>query len=326
LAEPGPPTSLRRATAWSFAMSWGSRGIAALVTFVLAALLDPADFGIIGLAAVYIAFIQLFVEQGLTAALVQRKDLEKEHLDSTFWLVVAVSLLLAGLGVLLSGLWADAKDLPRLRPVILVLSAQPLVAGLTVVPYSLLTRKLDFRALAIRASAAAVAGGAVGVTMALLGLGVWALVGQTLTRVVVELAILWAATDWRPRLRFSGAHLLDLLPFSVKTLAGTLGFFVGNWASTVVLGLFFGPVALGLFRFAERVMQMAADLISRPLGTVALPELSRRQADPEELGRSVLKLTRMVASLVLPAMVVIVVLSDRIVGIVGERWAPRPTC
>ena len=88
--------AIRRPLAWAFAMNWGQRGLTTLFTFVLAAILGPHDFGVVAMALIYVTFIDGFVEQGLGTAIVQRKDLDKEHLDSAFWLNLAWSLVFVG--------------------------------------------------------------------------------------------------------------------------------------------------------------------------------------------------------------------------------------
>ena len=92
--------AMRRALAWAFVMTWGQRGVATLMTFILAALLGPDAFGLVALAMIYVALIQLFLEQGLAVAIIQREDLKDEHLDSAFWLNIAMSVALAGVTTL----------------------------------------------------------------------------------------------------------------------------------------------------------------------------------------------------------------------------------
>src|SRR5205807_6134357 len=104
----------RDAVKWSYAMSWGEQGFNALIMFVLAYLLGPKDFGIAAIAMVYVQFIQMIMEQGLTAALIQRKDLKQEHLDAAFWGILLLSLVLLLVSVAMSRWWASLNSLPQL--------------------------------------------------------------------------------------------------------------------------------------------------------------------------------------------------------------------
>lgn len=99
---PSDHRTFRQALKWAYVATLGQRGIVLLLTFVLAAILGPEDFGTVAMATAYIIFIEMFVAQGMGAAIIQRKDLSREHLDSVFWLVVASSIVLSGVSVLLS--------------------------------------------------------------------------------------------------------------------------------------------------------------------------------------------------------------------------------
>jgi len=153
--------SFRTAVKWAYVMQASEQGLNVFFTFLFAALLGPRDFGTVAMAMAYLAFIKLFLEQGLLPALVQRKDLRKEHLDTVFLLNVAVSLVLVGLSISLSGWWSRLNHLPLLAPVISVLSASIFLEGLTVVQKAVLERAMDFKSFSVRSFVANMAGGIV---------------------------------------------------------------------------------------------------------------------------------------------------------------------
>src|SRR4051794_22827201 len=203
-----PTRSLKSAVMWAYVLSWGAQGIAMISTFVLAWRLGPSAFSVVAMAALYVAFIQMFLEMGLGAALVQREDLEPEHCDSVFWLTLLMSLLLMGLSVALSGWWANVNNTPKLANVIIVLSAILPIQGLTVVQESLLKRQMNFKSLAIRTHIATLLGACTSVTLVLVfNWGVWALVAEDVLAATLELALLWRLGTWRPRMRVSIRHL-----------------------------------------------------------------------------------------------------------------------
>lgn len=152
-------SSLRQSFAWAVVMTWGQRGIASGFTYVLAALLGPHEFGLVALGLAFVELVQVVVEQGISTALIQREQLEDEHLDSAFWLTVVLCVLLAGATVAASGWWAAANDVPELQGVIVALSPTVVLAGLMIVPLSLLQREVRFRELAACWNAGALAGG-----------------------------------------------------------------------------------------------------------------------------------------------------------------------
>ncbi len=314
--------SLRRPLAWAFAMNWGQRGLTTVFTFVLAAMLGPRDFGVVAMAIVYVTFIDGFVEQGLGTAIIQRKDIEKEHLDSAFWLNLAWSLVFVGVTFLTAGWWARANDLPELENVIKALSPTIVLASLSVVQYSLLQRRMDFKSLAIRANAAALTGGAAGIALA------WPVSGcgrswrSSWPLHAVSVVLFWALGRWVPRLRFSRAHSRELLGFSVHVFVANIGGFLNRRADALLMGLFFGPVVVGIYRLADRLVDVVLELTMRPVGAISLPHFSRLQADPEALRQGVRSCMRVAVLATVPAMLVVAACSDYVLAVFGEEWEP----
>lgn len=314
--------TFHRAVKWAYVMNWGGQGFAALFTFILASLLGPRDFGTVSMAMIYIAFIQMLLNQGLYAAIIQRPDLQPEHLDSVFWLGQASSLILVGLSVGLSGWWAGLNHLPQLARVISVLSLTIPIEGLAMVQRAVLQREMDFKSLAIRSAGSVVAGGVMGLAMAFKGCGVWALVGQRVTEDATALALLWTVGRWRPRWRFSLVRMRELFGFSTASFAGKLGTFVNQQSSALLIGLYFGPLVVGLYRLAERMMGLVLDVATSSLQLVSFSEFSRLQDKPSELRRSVLACLRLSSIVTLPAMAGLAAVSGVFMGALGSNWIP----
>jgi len=314
--------TFRNAVKWAYLMTWGQCGITLLLTFTLAAILDPGDFGTVAIAAAFIIFIELFVAQGMAAAIIQRKDLDRLHLDSVFWMLLGGSLVLGGASIALSPLWAAANGLPQLSSVIAVLSLSIPIKGLTVVQHAMLQREMAFRKLALLAGVASTVGGIAGVALALAGCGVWSLVTQQLVTSALAMAAMWLVSGWRPRLRFSWPHVRSLLGFSGGAFASQVGVYVANQADAVIIGLCFGPVALGIYRLAERLVSMLLQVATRSVQVVALPHFSRLQDDPEGLRAAVLSCVRLSATVTIPAMAILASAADQLMALLGERWAP----
>lgn len=302
-------------------MNWSRQGFSALFSFFLAAILGPHAYGVIAIAMIYILFIQMLLNQGLLAALIQRKDLRAEHLDTVFWVVVSTSLLLTFASLELSRWWAAANHSAVLVKVIGALSVCILIEGMAIVQRALFQRDMDFRSLSLVAVLSVIVGGGVGVGMALKGFGIWALVGQQITQDLVTLSMLWHLSHWRPGSRFSLSSSGELFRFSFANFLAKLASFVDTQADSLLLGLFFGPLAVGLYRLAERIMNSVLNLVSSSLRTAAFPEFSRLQDNPEELRRSVLTCIRFGAIGTFPAMAGLVVTSDLVVAVFGAQWA-----
>jgi O-antigen/teichoic acid export membrane protein len=301
-------------------MNSGTRGIATLVTFLLAALLGPGDFGLVAVALVYVSFVRMLLEQGFLTAIIQRENLEDEHLDSAFWLNFVWCLVLTGASVATAGWWAGVNHMPRLDEVIYALSVLIIVEGLGIVQTAVMERALEFKRLALRSNLSVVLGGAVGVPLALAGAGVWALVAQQLVLETTLLAMVWVLSSWRPHLRFSKSHARDLFGFSVSVFAANLAGFVNRRADALLMGIFFGPVAVGLYRLADRIVDVLLEVTMRPVGLVSLPVLSRLQNDPEALRQAVARCLRTTMLIAVPVLLVVLASSRQILAIFGPEW------
>jgi teichuronic acid exporter len=305
---------------WAFAMSWGERAVGSIFTFLLAALLGPHDFGVVAMALVYIALAHVFLEQGIGTALIQRRDLEPDHLHAAFWLNLVWCVGLAGVTVAVSGWWAELNGAPVLRDVLAVLSLMLVLEGLIIVQEAQLQRSGGFKRLALAANLAALGGGLLGVALALAGAGVWALVAQQLAASAIALVLIWAMSAWRPRLRFSRSHARDLLGFSLHVFAANLGGFVNRRSDTLLVGVVFGPVVVGIYRLADRLVDFVLELTTRPLGLVALPLFARLERDREELRSAVETCLRLTLIAVVPTLLLVAASSDLLLGVFGAEW------
>jgi len=312
--------TIRRSLGWAVVLSWGQRAITTVFVVVLAALLGPEAYGIVAMALVFLAVIELFLEAGFLTTIVQREQLDKEHLDSAFWLNFFWSLLLAGVSFALAGWWADVNNVPELADVIRVLSILIVITGLTIIQEAYLQRTFAFRKLAIRANAAALSGGVVGLALALWGAGVWSLVAQQITMAVVSLVLLWAVSDWRPGLHFSPSHARDLFGFTSGVFLANVGGFVNRRGDALLIGIFFTPAVVGIYRLADRFVDSVLELTMRPVGLVSLPHMSALQRDRAALRDTVAAFTRIAMRTTLPALLVLAACSSYVLAVIGPEW------
>jgi PST family polysaccharide transporter len=322
LPKKTPQRSFSNAIKWAYAANWGERAFGAIFTLGLAAILGPRDFGVVAIAMAYILFLQMFLDQGFLAALIQRPNLEAGHLDAVFWTDLALSLLLVSVSLAFGGWWGAENHSPEAGKVIAALSICIPIEGLAAVQGAILKRQMDFKALSIRANVAALAGGAVGIAMALAGFKVWSLVGQQIARDLTSLVLLWKLSAWRPRAKFSLKHLKDLTGFSIWNFTAQLGIFVEAQSSSVLLGFLFGPVAVGLYRIADRLTSSIVSMATTSIQSVSLPEFARLQNRPAELKKSVLNCIRLSSIVTLPGLSILAAASHSVMNVLGPQWAP----
>jgi PST family polysaccharide transporter len=305
---------------WTTASNIIDQVLTAAVTLVLAALLTPAEFGIVALAYIYITFIDMIVGLGFNTALIQRKELQKIHLDSVFWFNLGVGAMITGVAILGSGLWARSNQTSALQNIIIVLSALIPIRGLAFVQTAFLQKKMDFKSLAIRNNTATVMGGITGVILAAMGFGAWALVWQHLVREMSSMFLLWCLSDWRPGWNFRWTAIRNLWSYAWKVLTGSLGVFAQNQTDSLLIGLLLGPAALGLYRFADRLVEMILQFLPRAVQLVSLSHFAGLQQDLPELNRSFLFGSHLNSMVTFPLMAFLGGASPLILEAVGMQW------
>ncbi|MGH9135882.1 MAG: lipopolysaccharide biosynthesis protein [Acidimicrobiales bacterium] len=321
------PDGIRRAAvsgvAWSLVQSWGGR-IASTAAFVaLARTLDPDDFGVIALAVIFIDLGQMLINRGFGASIIQREELTDEDLDSAFWFSVAAGAALAVVCVATAGLLADAFDEPPLASVLRVLALNWVFGALSSVPQSVLQRELRFRSLALRRLLAVCVSGAVGVTLAVAGAGVWSLVVMALVQSGVGVIVLWSVSSWRPRWRLSVARLRAMRRFAAGVVGIDFVRFFSVRGEAFLVGAAVGPIPLGYYAVATRFLQLLNEVFTSTVGTVAFPVFSRLQDDDARRRRALFSVVRMCALAAFPAFCGLAVLAPEFIAtVLGSRWAP----
>ncbi|MGB3533239.1 MAG: MOP flippase family protein [Microcoleaceae cyanobacterium] len=308
---------------WSAIQKFGNQAISFVVFFCLARLLEPEAFGLIALASVFLAFVQIFLNQGFAEAIVQRQELEPEHLDTAFWVSLIISILLTVISVSVADIVAQGFNQPELAPIIRWLSLGFLLSAFNSVQQAIFRRNLAFKALAARSLVASCAGGIVGVVMAFSGFGVWSLVGQQLTNNIAGILVLWWASDWKPGLKVSQKHFYELFHFGINILGFNLLNFFNRRSDDFLIGYFLGPTALGYYTIAYRLLLLMTNLFTNTMAQVALPTFSRLQSQPEKMRQAFYTATQLSSLVAFPAFLGMALLAPELVPFLfGENWLP----
>ncbi|MBD2205072.1 lipopolysaccharide biosynthesis protein [Calothrix sp. FACHB-1219] len=308
---------------WTAIENWGSKVISFVVFLLLARLLEPKTFGLVALTSIFFAFMQVFLDQGFSQAIIQRKDLNNEHLDTAFWTNIAIAFLLLGLSVVGAGFIATLFKEPQLIPIIRWLSLSFLFAALNSVQSAILSRNLAFKSLSLRTLIATVAGGVVGITMALLGFGVWSLVGQQLANGLVGVLVLWWSSNWRPGFNVSKKHFQELFAFGINVVGMNALNFLNTRSDDFLIGYFLGSVALGYYTVAYRILLIVNQLMVGTIQKTALPVFSRLQAEPERLRQALYTAIGLTTLVAFPVFIGLSALAPELVIVMfGEQWKP----
>ncbi|MGK7895451.1 MAG: MOP flippase family protein [Xenococcus sp. (in: cyanobacteria)] len=308
---------------WSAIQSWAGQVISFSVFFVLARLLQPEDFGLIALAAVFLTFMQIFLDQGFAEAIIQRKELEPEHLDTAFWISFGVSLLLMLLGIGFADVTANLLKEPELAPIVSWFSASFLFSGLSSVQQAILRRELAFKNLAIRNLVSRLIGGTIGIIMAFLGFGVWSIVCQKLSEGFAGVILLWWVSDWRPGFKVSKRHFQDLFSFGINIVALKFMVFLNRHTDDLLIGYFLGPIVLGYYSVAYRLLVLMTQVLTRTTSQVALPAFSRLQQEPEKMRGAFYKATQLNSLIAFPCFLGMSALApELVITFFGKQWEP----
>jgi O-antigen/teichoic acid export membrane protein len=291
------------------------------VAVALARLLTPREYGLAGMAFAAAALAGPFASLALGSALVQRPRLDERDRSTVFWVNVGAGAALTAIGVVLAAPVASFFGEPAVRDLLVVLSAGYLLTGLAATQAALLTRALRFRALELIGIATTLAGAVAAVALAAAGAGAWALIAQGLVSAVLQLALLWAVSDWRPRARPSRARLRDLGGFGARMLATRVLFTLHRNVDNVLVGRFLGSGPLGAYALAYNLSLIPFGRIVDPARDLLYPALSRLQHEPERVAAAWLRVTRLLIVLLAPALLGLAVVADDFVAVLlGARW------
>ena len=308
---------------WSVIQKWGRAAISILTFVILSRLLAPEAFGLVALATVFTVFIELFLDQGFGAAIVQRAEIEPEHLDTAFWINILTGLILTGSLIAASEFVAALFDESRLASVLRWLSLSFILSALSSTQVSILQRKLAFKNLAARSLAASAVGGAVGIGMAFAGFGVWSLVAQDLATNLAGMVILWGSSDWRPGFKVSLKHYKDLFNFGASILGNQLLTTLIRRSDNLLIGYYLGPTLLGFYTIGYQLLLVIIRLVTEVTNSVAFPTFSRIQNEPERMRRAFYNVTQYTSLFAFPIFIGLAVLAPEIVpAVFGEKWLP----
>ncbi|HEX5475766.1 MAG TPA: lipopolysaccharide biosynthesis protein [Vicinamibacterales bacterium] len=307
---------------WSVVSVAARRLVTIVTSLVLARLLTPADFGMMAMAVVFTGFVDLVRGLGTGAAVVQSEGLDDDLLSSLFWLNLAVGLAAAAALLVAAPLAADLFREPRLVPLLRALAVTPVLAVASIVSGSLLTRELRFRRLAFAEVGGASAGGVVGIVLALKGFAVWSLVWQSVSAALAVSAATCLAAGWRPRMRFRGRAVRQVLAYSADvTGANVLSYVVRN-ADSLLIGRYLGAQSLGLYDLAFRVMMSSLQVVSAAFSRALFPVYVRFGDDHRRLGAAYLKVTAALAFMMLPVVLGLGgVAKPFVAAVFGPAWA-----
>jgi teichuronic acid exporter len=308
-----------RGAMWAGLNSFAPAVVAAGVFTITSRYLTPAEYGLVALAASISFFAAAVAPAGFGEALIQRKDIDRRHIDAVFWLCVGSALAIYGGLVLLAPMLSRLLGEEGLLALIPLVGLRVIFDQAAIVPSALLARSMSFDKIALRTTAASLVAAAVCVPLLLLGYGIWALALSFVAASVATFAGAILSVSWRPSFTFDRQALRDVSRYGMFA-SGHRTIQLLNTDQLLIGGLM-GTAALGVFGFARRIFQLLNDLIAGALRTVSFTTLSSLQGEHEKLKDAFLFATFASAALSFPIFVGLAAIAEDLVPLVfGAQW------
>jgi O-antigen/teichoic acid export membrane protein len=312
-------------TVRGFAVTLVSQALKFLIsvcgTIVLARLLTPEDYGLIGMVAVFTGFVAVFKDLGLSAATVQRAEISHSQVTNLFWVNLTVGVVLALVIAAVAPALARFYGDTRLTAITDVSAIGFLLGGLTIQHEALLRRQMRFTSLAVVEIAAMLASVSIAVSLAWYGAQYWSLVFSQLAFAAATAACVWMLSGWRPGLPTRRSGVRSMLLFGGNLTGFNL---INYWArnlDNVLIGRFWGALQLGLYSRAYQLLLLPIDQITAPITAVAVPALSRLADSPERYRRAYVRILAKLAMVTMPLMAFMIATSDWVVRLIlGSQW------
>ena len=300
-------------------------GLSIIVKLILARLLLPEEFGIIGFAIVFIGMIKVFSDMGMSAALIQRKDedLDPMDYDTAFWAGIAWGLFLAAImSFAVTPIAANFFNEPLLNAIIPVLSLEFVLRPLTTVHIVSITREMDFKRIVLPKNISKFVAAIIAIVMALNGFGVWSLVFQRVLSNIFVAIIYTIVNPWRPKLRYSHASFKKIFSFGIYTTGTQVFNYLTQNVDYLLIGKMLGAQSLGVYSLAYNLTYVVRGQVMNVVNKVFYPTYSKIQDDLLTIKRYYFKVIKYNCIVIYPLMVGLILLAEPFVLIgLGEKWS-----
>ncbi len=311
---------------WSAVDNVAQFGVAFLVSIVLARLLSPDDYGLIGIITIFTTVCTAIINGGFSSALIRKKSPTDDDYNTAFIINLSLSLMLYAVVFLCAPSIADFFGREELISLTRVSSLTMIIGALALVQQARLTKRIDFKTQTKITLVASVSSGVIGIVMALFGCGVWALVFQGVIAQLLRAALLWFYNHWIPSLRFNKESFHELFGFGWKLMVS--GILDGLWTelNQLVVGKFYSPATLGQYTRAKQFSTLFSSNLSGVIQRVTYPALSEIQDDKERMIAAYRKIIKTTMFLTFALMFALGAVSEPLLYcLIGEKWHEAAT-
>jgi teichuronic acid exporter len=306
---------------WSFVDNAAGQGLTFLIGIILARLLSPREFGLIGMIMVLVAISESFINSGFSSALIRKKDCTEKDYSTVFFFNLAAGILLFAILFVSAPAISRFFREPQLTLLIQVLGVVLIIDSLTLIQKAILVKRIDFKLQTKISILSSLISGAVGIGLALKGFGVWSLVAKTLFQRGATSLLLWIWNRWRPILIFSKESFQELFSFGSKLLVSGLIDTAYKNVYFLIIGKFFSAQELGFYTKADQFKKLPSQNLNNVISRVSFPVLAQLQDEPEKLKAGYQKIIRNTMLITFVLMMGLAAVAEPLVlTLIGERW------
>lgn len=310
-----------KGTIWAFVERFSVQLVQFVITLIMARILTPADYGLIGMLAIFISLSQVFIDGGFSSALIQKKDVSPTDYSTVFYINFVLSLIIYSLLFLCAPHISNYYQQPVLTPVLRIYSLNLIINSLGAVQKTILTIKVDFKTQSKISFISAILSGIIGIVFAFYGFGVWSLVSQSIAMAICSVILTFIYVTWRPMFVFSLVSFKRLFSFGSKLLIAQIISSVYDNLYNIVIGKKFSATDLGYYTRARQFPELVSVNISGILSRVSYPILSKVQDEDERLKGIYKRYIEVSSFIIFPLLMVLVGLAKPIITLLlTEKW------
>ena len=313
--------SIKQSFFWTFGERLASQVVATIVTIILARLLSPSDYGVIAIVTVFITFCNVFINSGMSSSLVQKESIRKDDFNTAFFISLMIAILMYGVLYFLAPRIAFFYNNQQLISLIRIMSLCFPIAAFNTIQQAYVQRSMNFKRFFVATSIGSLSSGILGVIAAIYDAGVWALVIQYMSNIIINTIVLFFIVKWVPKFRFSMDSAKKIFNFGWKVLVTEIVFTLSSDIKSLVIGKNFGYVDLAYYDQGSKYPAFITNNITSAINKVMLPAYSRSQNNMEKLKEMFRKCNVVGIYLLAPILLGFAASSDNFINIIlTEKW------
>lgn len=311
---------------WSAIERFSVQGISFILSLIIARLVTPGEYGLIAMLSIFMAIAQCFIDSGFGNALIQKKNRTETDFSTVFYFNICIAIILYIVLFFSAPLIAKFYNQPELKSITRFIGLNLIIQSFSLIQQTRLNISLNFKLLAKVSLSATIFSGIIGITLAYLGYGVWALAIQAITNTLSSAVLLWIVTKWKPNFEFSKSSFSQLFSFGSKLLTSSLLHTIYLNLYSLVIGKFYNPKDVGFYNRAYSISQYPSTNIVSIICRAVYPEQCKHQDDESWLVENFHDTLRKSCFIIFPLMVLLAIIAKPLVLILlTKKWLPTAT-